>query len=97
LWVAEVGELDLHIRAACRECLLDLVQVSHARNTGEPEARKLVEWRPCLGEGRDPASDRFHESIARGSPAVGGSTRLGDQLCLDPFDALRQGGVAEKR
>jgi hypothetical protein len=86
--VAEVRELDLNIRAAGAECLLNLIEIGWARRAGKPEARHLVKRRIRLGEGRDPAGDRHHKSVAAGLSAVGGAAGRGDQLGLGTLDAL---------
>ena len=95
--VGEVGELDLHGGAAGGEGPLDLVEGGRARHAAEAEPRDLVERRARLGEARDAAGDGDHETRRVGPAAAGGLAGLGDELRLDPLDALGQGGVAEQR
>ena len=94
--VGEVGELDLHGGAAGGEGPLDLIQGGRARHAAEAEPRDLVERRALLGKARDAAGDRDHETRRAGPATAGGLAALGDELRLDPLDALGQGGVAEQ-
>jgi hypothetical protein len=96
-WVAEGRELDLHVRSAGSERVLDRVEIGCIRPLGEPETNHLVERRTRLGEGRDAASDWHHESIAATPAMRRGSDGLGDQVRLDTFHARGQSGIAEKR
>ena len=95
--VAEVRELDLHIRAAAGKRLLDLVELGRAWHAGEAEARHLVKRRTRLGEGRDSGSNRYHESIAAALAPTGRSAGVGDQLRLDTLHSLGSAGVTEQR
>jgi len=94
--VGEVREFDLHGGAAGGEGPLDLVKVGRARHAAEAEPRDLVQWRARFGKARYTAGDRNHEARGVCPATVGGLAALGDELRLDPLDALGQGGAAEE-
>jgi hypothetical protein len=94
--VDEVGELDLHGSAAGGEGPLDFVEGGRARHAAEAEPRDLVERRALFGKAGHAAGERDHEARRICPATAGGLTGLGDELRLDPLDALGQGGVAEE-
>src|SRR5690242_707939 len=57
----------------------------------------LVVWGVLRGEGRHTTSDRDDETEVVCSSTLGGLGGLSDQLCVDPFDARGELGVAEQR
>ncbi len=94
--VDEVGQLDLHGGVAGGEGPLDLVEGGRTRHAAEAEPRDLVERRALLGKARHTAGKRDHEARRVCPTMAGGLAALGDELRLDPLDALGQRSVAEQ-
>jgi len=90
-----VGELDLHWGAAGGEGPLDLLEGGRARHAAEAEPRDLVERRALFGKACHAVGNRDREARRAYPAAAGGLAGPGDELRLDPLDALGHGSAAE--